>query len=107
MAGMSSGRGARGVVPFLKWGGGKRWFAANYMHFLPEQFEAYIEPFLGSGAVFFKLQPSRAVLGDINQDVVELFKAVKNHPSAVARRMDGHNRRHSSGYYYRQRAAIS
>ncbi|MDQ4680308.1 DNA adenine methylase, partial [Stenotrophomonas maltophilia group sp. RNC7] len=44
------------ATPFIKWAGGKRWFISNYSHLLPKEFNRYIEPFLGGGAVFFYLQ---------------------------------------------------
>src|ERR1700730_15137464 len=50
------GLGDAGTAPFLKWAGGKRWFVQRYGHLLPSNFERYVEPFLGSGAVFFSLR---------------------------------------------------
>lgn len=38
---------------FLKWAGGKRWFANHEGERLPSDYNRYIEPFLGGGAVFF------------------------------------------------------
>jgi len=56
--------------PFLKWAGGKRWFVSNYDHFLPARYNTYIEPFLGSGAVFFGMAPPKAILADTNEDLI-------------------------------------
>ena len=55
-------------TPFLKWAGGKRWLVAKRETIFPEQFQRYIEPFLGSGAVFFKLRPNEAILSDLNKE---------------------------------------
>ena len=44
-------------APFLKWAGGKRQLLPTLRRFYPSDFGRYIEPFVGSGAVFFDLQP--------------------------------------------------
>ena len=54
------------LVPFLKWAGGKRWLVANHPHLFPAHYSRYIEPFLGSGAVYFHLRPRSALLTDAN-----------------------------------------
>jgi DNA adenine methylase len=46
-------------------------------------FNRYIEPFCGSCALFFRLRPSDAVLGDINPHLVRTLIAVRNQPAAV------------------------
>src|SRR5258706_15607358 len=63
--------------PLLKWAGGKRQLLGELQKHYPARFSRYIEPFLGSGAVFFDLQAlgrldGRRVwlLGD-NPDLVE------------------------------------
>ena len=49
------------IIPFLKWAGGKRWFVSKHADLLDVKFNRYIEPFLGSGSVFFHLQPQNAI----------------------------------------------
>lgn len=56
------------IVPFLKWPGGKRWLAKKYKEYFPQEYNMYIEPFWGSGAVFFSLHPKEAILSDINKE---------------------------------------
>src|SRR5258708_974839 len=48
---------------FLRWAGSKRYLLRYLVQHLPRSFGSYFEPFLGSGSLFFLLQPSRAVLG--------------------------------------------
>lgn len=104
------GPGMRGLEvnqhlkPFLKWAGGKRWFVANYSNFLPNKFKRYIEPFLGSGAVFFYLRPQKAILGDCNPDLIDTYRAIKETWQLVYRYLADHHRRHSLHYYYRIRS---
>lgn len=62
--------------PFLKWAGGKRQLAPTILEHAPRKFGRYFEPFLGAGAVFFALRPERAMLGDVNQELVTTFYGV-------------------------------
>lgn len=91
--------------PFLKWAGGKRWFVANYSHILPNNFNRYIEPFLGSGAVFFYLQPKQAILGDANLDLINTYQAIKENWRLVYRYLRVHHRNHCNKYYYQIRSS--
>src|SRR5574341_100275 len=50
--------------PFLRWAGSKRALLSHIVDVLPSQYGTYREPFLGSGSLFFLLQPSKAVLSD-------------------------------------------
>jgi DNA adenine methylase len=72
--------GAQRAVPFLKWAGGKGSVADRVLRRLgpPEPDSTYYEPFLGGGAVFFRLQPRHAVLSDLNPSLVQTYLAVKN-----------------------------
>lgn len=74
------------VQPFLKWPGGKRWLAGTIAR-LVDPTRTYVEPFLGAGAVFFALQPSKAILSDVNGDLISAFIAVRDNADAVIRRL--------------------
>ena len=76
------------MMPFLKWAGGKRWFVQKHANFLPNKFHYYIEPFLGSGSMFFHLQPECALLGDINPDVTTAFEGIRQDWKAVVDRFE-------------------
>lgn len=91
------------IEPFLKWAGGKRWFVANHSNLLPNKFNRYIEPFLGSGAVFFYLCPQKAVLGDSNPELIETYKAIKDNWRLVFKYLKTHHLKHSKKYYYKIR----
>lgn len=94
------------MLPFLKWPGGKRWFVTQHAHLIPSEYETYIEPFLGSGAVFFHLEPRRALLGDTNEDLVATYQAIKSDPAGVERHLKRHHRDHDSEYYYSVRDGL-
>jgi DNA adenine methylase len=94
------------LVPFLKWAGGKRWLTAQYTDLLPDNFDRYIEPFLGSGAVFFHLRPKSAVLSDSNRDLIETYKAIRSNWRRIANALRRHHKNHSERYYYAERARL-
>jgi DNA adenine methylase len=76
------------TVPFLKWPGGKRWLSATIVNYVtPYPYKRYFEPFLGGGAVFFRLCPRVAVLSDINEDLINVYIQVRDHPSELIRRL--------------------
>ncbi len=95
----------KSIKPFLKWAGGKRWFVANHDEIIHKNFTRYIEPFLGSGSVFFSLLPKNAVLSDINGDLIETYLAIKEQPDNVWRHLLAHKRNHSTNYYYHIRSS--
>lgn len=92
------------VIPFLKWAGGKRWFAERCMHLIPEGFNRYIEPFLGSGAMYFALKPQQAILSDLNADLINCYAVVRDAPEAIAARLEDHQVLHDYQHYYGVRA---
>ncbi|MDB0439842.1 DNA methyltransferase [Clostridioides difficile] len=88
------------VTPFIKWAGGKRWLISNYTDIFPEEYNKYIEPFLGGGAVYFYLNPTKAILSDINEELITTYNALKKDSLKVIRYLEIHNTRHSKEYYY-------
>jgi DNA adenine methylase len=73
--------------PFLKWAGGKRWAADLISSILANHPLPYVEPFLGSGAVFFRMCPKTAVLSDINAHLINTYEAVRDTPNALAKKL--------------------
>lgn len=91
-------------IPFLKWAGGKRWLAEQHALLLDEKFDRYIEPFLGSGAIFFKLAPDRAILTDKNNRLIETYCSIRDSWQHVESILGHHHKNHSKKYYYAIRA---
>ena len=81
-------------TPLLKWVGGKRQLLPRLRRFYPASFGRYIEPFFGSGAVFFDLHASGRLAGhdvvlvDSNADLIGCYEAVRDEPDAVAAALD-------------------
>ena len=69
--------------PFLKWAGGKAKLAPKLLKRVPSSYGVYREPFLGGGALFFALAPKRAVLSDINPDLVLTYMTVQRNVQEV------------------------
>lgn len=73
--------------PFLKWAGGKSTLVPQILERIPASWnretDLYIEPFLGGGAVFFALQPRRAILNDANPDLINTWMAVQSLPDGL------------------------
>lgn len=92
------------IVPPLKWAGGKRWFVSNHKDLLPKKFNKYIEPFLGSGAVFFSVQPEQALISDLNPELINLYEVIRDEPFKLEKKLKEHQRQHSTEYYYSMRA---
>ena len=68
------------VLPILKWVGGKRQLLPIIHKYLPKlsNTATYYEPFIGGGAVFFDLQPSKAVVNDINHELINVYQTIRD-----------------------------
>ncbi|MYE47193.1 MAG: Dam family site-specific DNA-(adenine-N6)-methyltransferase [Chloroflexi bacterium] len=75
--------------PFLKWAGGKTQILEELVARAPERIDTYYEPFLGGGALFFRLaadperRPRRAVLNDLNRELIAAFRVVRDDAGAL------------------------
>lgn len=94
------------MKPFLKWAGGKRWLAQSFSDFLPNSYESYIEPFLGSGAIFFAIEPKNAVLSDVNEELIHTYTTIRDFPNEINVALSDMQRSHSKDYYYEVRRAL-
>jgi len=89
----------------LKWAGGKRWLVANHSDIFPERYRVYAEPFLGSAAVFFHLRPEKALLSDLNPELINAYRVVRDKRLKLEAALGEHARAHSSRHYYSVRVA--
>lgn len=93
--------------PILKWAGGKTRLVARILPRLPEQIQTYYEPFVGGGAVFFALASrgrfKRAVLADLNQDLIDVYRGVQADVDAVIQLLEEYRQRHDRETYYKTR----
>lgn len=97
------------LKPVLKWAGGKRQLLPQLRRFYPPAFGAYLEPFLGSAAVFLDLHSRGALeghvvrLADDNADLIGTYTAVRDYVEVVIAQLDrlqaGHDRLRDRHYY--------
>jgi len=68
---------------FFKWQGNKSKHLKYILPELPSQYNTYIEPFIGSGALFLHLDPEKWIMNDLNQDNISMWELVKNNPEYI------------------------
>lgn len=88
--------------PFLKWAGGKRQLFGELDELSPKIFNKYIEPFLGGGALFFHLKPQNAILGDLNEELVNCYIVVRDSVSDLIEELQ--NYRNEENFFYTVRS---
>lgn len=95
--------------PFVKWVGGKRQLLKQFRDlglYPPEKFNpntnVYFEPFVGGGAVFFDLLPQKAVLSDLNNELVITYNVIKNNVEDLIQSLKKH--KHNKEYFLKIRA---
>jgi DNA adenine methylase len=77
----------REASPFLKWAGGKSELLSELLPRLPPKIHAYFEPFVGAGALFWKLRELRQFkyshINDTNRELMSAYQAIRDMPSLV------------------------
>jgi DNA adenine methylase len=63
---------------FLRWAGSKRQLVPILSQFWKPTYLRYVEPFAGSAALFFHLSPKKALLGDINEELIGAYYQIKH-----------------------------
>lgn len=89
--------------PILRWAGGKTRLLPELLARMPGEFGRLYEPFAGGAALFFGVMPARAVLGDINADLIATYRAVADDPAPIIRTLRRYQRVLSPAFYYRTR----
>lgn len=107
--------GSEPLKPFLKWAGGKGQLLDELTTLIPAHFTGYHEPFLGSGALYFRLfsgraarggggMPSRVYLSDLNPELINCYRVVRDRVEELLPLLAEHKRNHSTEHYYEVRA---
>jgi len=68
---------------FIKWYGNKQKYVGKILAEFPAEYNRYVEPFLGSGAVFLALEPRKWILNDLNKDLIGVWNLVRDDPNAI------------------------
>ncbi|OEH94058.1 DNA adenine methylase [Bacillus solimangrovi] len=96
-------RKVKHLQPFLKWAGGKRQLLPILRNYFPTTFDTYYEPFVGAGAVLFDLAPKTAIINDVNEQLVNVYRSIKTDVDALLHLLDEHTLNHNKDYYYKVR----
>ena len=79
-----------GLKPFIKWPGGKSSEISRFASLLPDC-DRYIEPFVGGGAVYFYLNPERAVINDISENLMDFYRLLQEGDAEFRRILELYN----------------
>ena len=74
----------------------------SLMPYLPDRTYRYVEPMIGGGALFFALSPQNAMIADSNPELINLYRAVRDHAFEVAKQYA--EWRFDEGLFYELRA---
>ncbi len=89
------------VIPFVKWAGGKRQLLPELVKRVPK-FTTYCEPFVGGGALFFYLQPKKAIINDFNKDLINTYITIQNDVESLIQHLSTYKNDSESYYKIRE-----
>ena len=90
------------IKPFVKWVGGKRQIISEIEKRLPKKINCYYEPFVGGGALFMHLQNPKTVINDYSEDLINVYKQIKDYPLELMKNLDEYEIGHANieNFYY-------
>lgn len=88
--------------PFLKWVGGKSQLLNELFKYIPNDYNKYIEPFVGGGALFFNLSPETAIINDSNEELINAYKIVRDDVDGLIELLRTYD--YEKSFYYEMRA---
>jgi DNA adenine methylase len=71
--------------PIFRWAGSKRKLLPILIKNIPNSYNRYVEPFCGSACLFFAIQPKKAILGDMNSELISAYQTIRQYPCEVAK----------------------
>lgn len=89
------------VAPVLKWVGGKRQLLPEVRKYIPKKITTYCEPFVGGGAVLFDIQPEKAIINDINSELINLYEVIRDDVDLLIDDLKKH--KNEEEYFYKTR----
>lgn len=75
------------MKPLIKYRGGKYKEFPKYARFIPTDYDTYYEPFVGGAATFFAIAPQKAVIGDINEPLMNFYTDVRNRFESLSKEL--------------------
>lgn len=88
--------------PFVKWAGGKRQIIDKLKEYVPDEYDTYYEPFIGGGALLFELSPKKAVINDLNEELMNVYNCLCNEEKfkKMCNLLNHYEAEHSEEFYY-------
>lgn len=71
------------IGPFVKWAGGKNQLLDRLQERAPKAFGTYFEPFIGGGALLLDTQPKKAVINDVNNQLLNIYEQLRSDAEKV------------------------
>lgn len=88
------------MKPFIRWAGGKRQLLPILMNNVPKEFNTYYEPFVGAGALLFELRPSVAVINDVNKELINTYRIIKEQYDELVKLVHAFDLIYCTKWYY-------
>lgn len=94
------------LKPFIKWVGGKNQIVKILEQIIETEFKKYnryIEPFIGGGALLWRLKPKKFIINDKNVELINLYRIVKEYPKELIELLKIHSSNNNKEYFYKIR----
>lgn len=96
------------MKPFVKWAGGKRQILAEIINQIKEASDGFsnftfYEPFVGGGIVLLTLAHEKAVINDLNSELINCYQVIKDSPNELMSELEKHSKlfqEKQDDYYY-------
>lgn len=85
----------------LKWPGNKARELKHIIEHIPANFNTYIEPFVGGGALFFHLEYNNSVISDTHTELINFYLQLKNNTTKLIEQIQKWNINKKTYYYVR------
>ena len=90
------------IKPILKWAGGKRQLLPQLKKCIPLNYNKYIEPFIGGGALFFDLNTKNSIVSDTNNELTNLYSEIAVNPLKIIKKLKEYKNTKDFFYNVRQ-----
>lgn len=91
------------MKPIVKWAGGKQQLLTQLTPYIPSSY-LYVEPFVGGGAVWLHTHPEHAIINDSNQELINVYKVVRDTPDELIGLLEKHEKADSRDHFYKVRS---
>ena len=76
------------MKPIIKYRGGKSREIPEMLPYIPSNYDRYVEPFFGGGAMYFYLEPEKALINDLNKPLMDFYAGVRDNFDTLRKELD-------------------